>query len=281
MRALILVAGAALAVSACSSNEAAENTMNVDETLTTENVVANDTTAIDAHHQHGRQHDDGRQRCRRQCVSTRTRPTRCNRAWAASAARTVWKGAAGSIRRPLFLFAGRPPCAPGATAASAAAPSPARSRHPSQLARSAQSIGWTRKLRKSQPSRSAGSIPCCGQTSFSSSPDRCTTSVPAFGLMHSQSMPGVAAIVPLLSTATRKPREWSASIRSVSSCSIGSPPVITTSRRSRPSPHSASTWSASASADRELAAARSVGPDEIRIAEIALRRRPILLAPAP
>ena len=48
MRALILVAGAALAVSACSSNEAAENTMNVDETLTTENVVANDTTAIDA-----------------------------------------------------------------------------------------------------------------------------------------------------------------------------------------------------------------------------------------
>ena len=48
MRALILVAGAALAVSACSSNEAAENTMNVDETLTTENVVENDATAIDA-----------------------------------------------------------------------------------------------------------------------------------------------------------------------------------------------------------------------------------------
>jgi hypothetical protein len=70
---------------------------------------------------------------------------------------------------------------------------------------SAQSIGWTRKLRKSQPSRSAGSIPCCGHTSFSSSPERWTTSVPAFGLMHSQSMPGVAAIVPLLSTATLKP----------------------------------------------------------------------------
>ena len=48
MRALILVAAAALAVSACSKNEAAENTMNVDETLTTENVVANDTMAIDA-----------------------------------------------------------------------------------------------------------------------------------------------------------------------------------------------------------------------------------------
>ena len=48
MRALILVAVAALAVSACSKNEAAENTMNVDETLTTENVVANDPMAIDA-----------------------------------------------------------------------------------------------------------------------------------------------------------------------------------------------------------------------------------------
>ena len=43
MRALILVAGAALAVSACSSNDAAENTMNVDENLAAENIVANDT----------------------------------------------------------------------------------------------------------------------------------------------------------------------------------------------------------------------------------------------
>lgn len=48
MRALILVAAAALAVSACSKNEAAENTMNVDETLVTENAVANDTMAVDA-----------------------------------------------------------------------------------------------------------------------------------------------------------------------------------------------------------------------------------------
>ena len=48
MRALILVAGAALALSACCSNEAANNTMNVDENLMAENVTANDTTAIDA-----------------------------------------------------------------------------------------------------------------------------------------------------------------------------------------------------------------------------------------
>ena len=43
MRALILVAGAALAVSACSSNEAADNTMNVDENLGAENIVIDNT----------------------------------------------------------------------------------------------------------------------------------------------------------------------------------------------------------------------------------------------
>ena len=48
MRALILVAGAALAVSACSSKDAATNTMNVDTNMTTETVTTNDTTAVDA-----------------------------------------------------------------------------------------------------------------------------------------------------------------------------------------------------------------------------------------
>ena len=43
MRALILVAGAALAVSACSSNEAADNTMNVDENLAAETIVIDNT----------------------------------------------------------------------------------------------------------------------------------------------------------------------------------------------------------------------------------------------
>ena len=42
MRALILVATAALAVSACSNNDAAENTANLDE-MTTENVVVDNT----------------------------------------------------------------------------------------------------------------------------------------------------------------------------------------------------------------------------------------------
>jgi hypothetical protein len=53
MRALILVAGAALAVSACSKNEPADNTMNVDETMTTNEVLDNtamnaDMNAVDA-----------------------------------------------------------------------------------------------------------------------------------------------------------------------------------------------------------------------------------------
>ena len=45
MRALILVAGAALAVAACSSNNAANNTMNVEENLTTENMGATEMNA--------------------------------------------------------------------------------------------------------------------------------------------------------------------------------------------------------------------------------------------
>ena len=47
MRALILVAGAALAVAACSSNNEANNTMNVDENLTTTDMNAPEMNATD------------------------------------------------------------------------------------------------------------------------------------------------------------------------------------------------------------------------------------------
>ena len=47
MRLLILVAGT-LAVAACSNNDNHDNTTNVDENLTAENIVSNDVTAIDA-----------------------------------------------------------------------------------------------------------------------------------------------------------------------------------------------------------------------------------------
>jgi len=47
MRALILIAGA-LVLAACSKNGQTDNTQNVDENLTAENIVSNDVTAIDA-----------------------------------------------------------------------------------------------------------------------------------------------------------------------------------------------------------------------------------------
>ena len=47
MRALILVAGAALAVSACSSNDSANNTMNVDENMMTTDMNTTTTTTTD------------------------------------------------------------------------------------------------------------------------------------------------------------------------------------------------------------------------------------------
>ena len=47
MRAPLLFA-AALALSACGNNDQTDNTQNVDENLTAENIVSNDVTAIDA-----------------------------------------------------------------------------------------------------------------------------------------------------------------------------------------------------------------------------------------
>ena len=48
MRALILAAGAILAVSACNNSDSAENAANVGDNVAAEDIVANDTTAIDA-----------------------------------------------------------------------------------------------------------------------------------------------------------------------------------------------------------------------------------------
>jgi hypothetical protein len=48
MRALILAAGAVLAISACGSDQASQNTANVDDDLAAQNISANDTTSIDA-----------------------------------------------------------------------------------------------------------------------------------------------------------------------------------------------------------------------------------------
>jgi hypothetical protein len=48
MRALLLIAGAALALAACKNNDQTDKTQNFDENLTAENIVSNDVTAIDA-----------------------------------------------------------------------------------------------------------------------------------------------------------------------------------------------------------------------------------------
>lgn len=48
MRALIMVAGAVLALTACRNNDQHDNAMNANENLTAESIVSNDVTAIDA-----------------------------------------------------------------------------------------------------------------------------------------------------------------------------------------------------------------------------------------
>jgi len=47
MRALIIIAGA-ITLAACGNNDQTDNSQNVDENLTAENIVSNDVTAIDA-----------------------------------------------------------------------------------------------------------------------------------------------------------------------------------------------------------------------------------------
>jgi len=48
MRALIIIAGVALALGACGNNDQTDNSQNIDENLTAEDIVSNDVTAIDA-----------------------------------------------------------------------------------------------------------------------------------------------------------------------------------------------------------------------------------------
>jgi len=48
MRALLLIAGAALALVACGKNDQSGATQNVGDDLTASNIVSNDVTAIDA-----------------------------------------------------------------------------------------------------------------------------------------------------------------------------------------------------------------------------------------
>ena len=48
MRVPLLILAASLALSGCKNNEVQDNSSNVDENLTAQNIVSNDVTAIDA-----------------------------------------------------------------------------------------------------------------------------------------------------------------------------------------------------------------------------------------
>jgi len=48
MRALILLAGAVLALGGCGGKDEAANTVNLDQALSADNIASNDVTAIDA-----------------------------------------------------------------------------------------------------------------------------------------------------------------------------------------------------------------------------------------
>lgn len=48
MRSSILLAAALIGLAACKNNDQVDNTENVDENLSAENIVSNDVTAIDA-----------------------------------------------------------------------------------------------------------------------------------------------------------------------------------------------------------------------------------------
>ena len=121
--------------------------------------------------------------------------------------------------------------------------------------------------RKSRSAKRSGSAPGCGNTSFSSSPERSTRSAFAFGLRQIQSTPAGGSRVPLVSMATSKPASWSAATSGSSSCSNGSPPVHTTNGRPRRrgGPRLADRGG-ERGGSREPAAARTVGADEIGVA---------------
>ena len=190
MRRLILVANAALAIAACGKKNATDTAVNADQELAVQNITANDTTAIDAV-----TGDDANMAADVDYTINETDNIAADNsdATANSAGNNATKAV-------------RPICESAATAASAAAPSPVRSppampRRPRRSPSAGPGNGRIPNVRAR-----LGSMPACGQTSFSSSPLRWTTSVPALGLMHSQSSPSTAGKVPLLSAATRNPR---------------------------------------------------------------------------
>ena len=173
MRAFILIAAAALGLAACGSNSNTANTANGADSLTAENAVSNDVTAIDAV-----TGEDANMAADVNFINEATwpatpRPTtktsRLARARGPSRRRSRRK------RRPIPRLNRRPPPTRSDSLGQPddlvrlqrQAPfGPLHRQRNRRLDRAshalmsaAQSIGWTRKWSKSQPSSSAGSIP--------------------------------------------------------------------------------------------------------------------------
>ena len=136
MRAPLLIA-ATLALAACGNNDQADNTQNVDENLTAENIVSNDVTAIDA--VTGDAANMAADVDMNFGTSTRTASTIANEVDAAASRarprrrepRAAGQRASRQHRRepapptPNNPRAARRPCAPAGSGATSAAPSPA------------------------------------------------------------------------------------------------------------------------------------------------------------
>ena len=145
------------------------------------------------------------------------------------------------------------------------------------FSRAGPSIGGRRNDWKSRSSNCAGSPPSWGNTSFSSSPAVEHQRSADLGAHAHPVDTGGGRRVPLVSTATSKPSSMHASTSAVSSCSSGSP------RCTRPygapaldSGHARATAAAKSCGVAKMSAARSVGPDEVGVAELADRRAGLL-----
>ena len=132
MRALMLVAAAALALGACRNNDQTDNNQNIDENLTAENIVSNDVTAIDAvtgdaanmaaDVDYSNLADNSLDNMLNEGSDAKPRSQGAGRQ--SRAVRAVRQS---DDQRRIRLRAGRAPCAPEGSGATSAGPSPARS----------------------------------------------------------------------------------------------------------------------------------------------------------
>ena len=184
------------------------------------------------------------------------------------------------------LSAARSACASGATGATSDAPSRSRSRRCGCRWRRARPSAGRGDGGSPTPPAHRGSMPGCGQTSFSSSPERCTTAVPALGLTQIQSMPRRHR-----QRAVGLDRDLEAGVRAAHRPAPRRPGASARRRSARRSARSAgSTMSCAPDlghfGDQRRASAKRppsspFGADEIGVAEGALGGGAILLAAGP